>query len=85
ITASKISADAINGSHVSASSDIVVGSGHDIVRLNGSDSTWRIAAGNASMSSSPFRVDKDGKMYATNAVVSGSVTATSGRISGSLY
>ncbi|WP_158156447.1 phage tail tip protein [Vibrio alginolyticus] len=85
ITASKISADAINGSHVSASSDIVVGSGHDIVRLNGSDSTWRIAAGNASMSSSPFRVDKDGKMYATNAVVSGSVTATGGRISGSLY
>ena len=85
ITASKISADAINGSHVSASSDIVVGSGYDIVRLNGSDSTWRIAAGNASMSSSPFRVDKDGKMYATNAVVSGSVTATGGRISGSLY
>ncbi|HCE1829042.1 TPA: hypothetical protein NJ265_003517 [Vibrio parahaemolyticus] len=85
INAGHIAADAINGSHVSASSDIVVGTGDDVVRLNGSDATWRIAAGNAAMASSPFRVDKDGKMYATNAVVTGSVTASSGRINGSLY
>ncbi|HCM0850408.1 TPA: hypothetical protein N2786_003005 [Vibrio parahaemolyticus] len=85
INAGHIAADAINGSHVSASSDIVVGTGNDVVRLNGSDATWRIAAGNAAMASSPFRVDKDGKMYATNAVVTGSVTASSGRINGSLY
>ncbi|MDG2790915.1 hypothetical protein P7M42_07225 [Vibrio parahaemolyticus] len=85
INAGHIAADAINGSHVNASSDIVVGTGNNVVRLNGSDATWRIAAGNASMASSPFRVDTTGKMYATNAVITGSVTASSGRINGSLY
>ncbi len=85
VTAAKISADAIDGTHINATSDIVVGTGDDVVRLNGSDATWRIAAGNAAMASSPFRVDKDGKMYATNAEITGSVTASSGRINGSLY
>ncbi|HCG5955139.1 TPA: hypothetical protein NJ081_003601 [Vibrio parahaemolyticus] len=85
INAGHIAADAINGSHINASSDLVVGSGNNVVRLNGSDATWRIAAGNAAMGSAPFRVDTTGKMYATNAVITGSVTASSGRINGSLY
>ncbi|HCG7764664.1 TPA: hypothetical protein NJ458_003386 [Vibrio parahaemolyticus] len=84
INASHIAADAINGSHVNASSDIVVGTSNNVVRLNGSDATWRIAAGNASMASSPFRVDKYGKLYATNAEVTGKVTATSGSFPASL-
>jgi len=43
---------------------------------------WRIWAGHATPASAPFRVDETGAMWATNATISGSVTATTGTIGG---
>lgn len=55
------------------------------VQAPASNTTWVFAAGGSSHSSysdCPFRVDKDGKLYASSATISGSVTATSGTIGG---
>jgi len=84
LTASQISADAINGNHIAANSIIVAGSGATSATLNGSDPTWRIYAGSGSTtpSSAPFRVNTDGKLFATNAEISGIVNATSGNFTG---
>lgn len=84
INANHIVANAINGTHISASSDITAGSGNDIVRLNGTDSTWRIAAGNSNMGSAPFRVNKYGKLYAVGADIEGDITARTLTLTGSI-
>ena len=47
--------------------------------------TWVFAAGGSNHSSyvdCPFRVSKDGKLYATDATIEGTVTATSGKFGG---
>ncbi len=82
LTASQISADAINGNHIAANSIIVAGSGATSATLNGSDPTWRIYAGSTTPSSAPFRVNTAGKLFATNAEISGIVNATSGNFTG---
>lgn len=43
---------------------------------------WRIWAGHATPASAPFRVDETGAMWATNATITGTVTATLGAIGG---
>ena len=44
------------------------------VRLSATDPTYRLWIGSTSSSNAPFRVDKDGKLYATGAVFSGYAT-----------
>ena len=49
---------------------------------------WVFAAGGTSHNSyadCPFRVSPKGKLYATNAVITGKITATSGSFSGAIY
>lgn len=41
---------------------------------------WAIWTGNSDASKAPFKVGHDGGLYATKATISGSITATSGRI-----
>lgn len=41
---------------------------------------WAIWTGNSDASKAPFKVGHDGGLYATNAFITGSITATSGRI-----
>lgn len=43
-----------------------LGSGDDVITLHSSDATWRLAIGANTMSSAPFRVDKDGNVYAAS-------------------
>ena len=71
LSASKITAGTMSGDRISATSKIFVGSGTASATLSGSDATWRIAAGHSTMGSAPFRVDKAGKVYASNIVVTG--------------
>ncbi|MFQ2530680.1 DUF1983 domain-containing protein [Aeromonas caviae] len=84
ITASQISADAINGNHIAANSIIQAGSGSTSATLNGSDANWRIYAGSTTPGSAPFRVSTTGALVATNATITGAITATSGSFSGSI-
>ncbi|ELH4810060.1 hypothetical protein Q9X96_003093 [Vibrio vulnificus] len=82
LSASKITAGVMSGDRISATSKLFVGSGNASATLSGADATWRIAAGHSTMGSAPFRVDKNGKMYATNADITGHINATSGTFNG---
>ncbi|MDX7825734.1 fibronectin type III domain-containing protein [Aeromonas caviae] len=84
ITASQISADAINGNHIAANSIIQAGSGATSATLNGADANWRIYAGSTTPGSAPFRVSTTGALIATNATITGAITATSGSFSGAI-
>ncbi|WP_429179220.1 phage tail tip fiber protein [Aeromonas salmonicida] len=84
LTASQISADAINGNHIASNSIIVAGSGATSATLNGSDPTWRIYAGSTTPASAPFRVTGSGQLVATNANITGAITATSGSFTGAI-
>ncbi|EHM6953376.1 hypothetical protein KGV31_002175 [Vibrio parahaemolyticus] len=75
LSAGKITTGTMSGDRISATSKIFVGSGTSSATLSGSDATWRIAAGHSTMGSAPFRVDKAGKMYATNADIQGIIRA----------
>lgn len=58
------------------------GSGTSSVYLSTTDSTYRIWAGNATASSAPFRVGKNGSLYASNAEITGKITSTNADITG---
>ena len=86
VTADKIAANTITGDRISAATTIIAGTGSNIAMLSGDDPDWRIAVGNTNMDQAPYRVDKTGKMYSTNADVSGTIRGSSiigGSISGS--
>ncbi|ENM2831983.1 hypothetical protein AB6Q85_002330 [Vibrio cholerae] len=78
IGANKITTGVMDASRISATSTLTVGSGNASAKMSGSDANWRIAAGNLSMGSAPFRVDRNGKLFASNADITGRVNATSG-------
>ena len=82
LDAGKITTGTLSGDRINATSKIFVGSGNSSATLSGSDSAWRLAVGNAQMSVAPFRVTSDGKLFATNADITGHINATSGRFSG---
>ena len=84
VTANAIAANTITGNEISAASIIRAGSGSQSAALNGSDSTWRLYAGHSTPGSAPFRVDKYGKLYASNADIRGRITATSGTFTGTV-
>lgn len=44
----------------------VFGTGNNIVKLSAVDANWRIAVGNATMGSAPFRVSKTGVVFASS-------------------
>lgn len=84
LTASQISADAINGNHIAANSTIVAGSGATSATLSGSDGSYRIWCGASAGASAPFRVSTTGAVTMTNATVTGAINATSGSFSGAI-
>lgn len=84
LTASQISADAINGNHIAANSIIQAGSGATSATLNGADANWRIYAGSTTPGSAPFRVSTTGAVTMTNATVTGTINASAGTFSNTL-
>src|SRR5690606_9102234 len=58
--------------------NITIGSGNNVFRA-GSQGIW---AGNENFSSAPFRVNMQGQLVATNANVSGTISASAGIIGG---
>ena len=59
-----------------------LGADNNVVRIDATDVLYRLWVGNASGSVAPFRVEKDGSLVATDATITGSVTATTGAIGG---
>lgn len=89
VTAEHLKAKSITGEEISSSTLITAGTGNSIAGMNGYDSGvyagWRFWAGNAEPALAPYRVDSTGKVWLVNAVVEGSVVATSGSFTGELY
>lgn len=50
---------------------VKVGRGNDSITLHGTDATYRIWAGHVDAASAPFRVEKDGSIYATDGEIAG--------------
>ena len=75
VNANEIVANAVTGTQVSSSTTITAGSGTDVAVLDGADSTYRIYAGHSTPGSAPFSVTKEGAITATNATITGKVTA----------
>jgi len=71
-----------NNATLSSSGILTLGTGTDIVKLDATDSTYRIWAGHTSAASAPFKVHKDGTLTATGAVITGNLTATTGAVGG---
>lgn len=59
---------------------LTLGTGNNIVILDANDATYRLAIGNATYASAPFRVDKAGAVTATNITATGTINATGGYI-----
>jgi len=62
---------------------ILAGTGTDIIKIDASDSDYRIWVGHGTAGSAPFRVEKDGGLIATDADVAGVIRAATGYIGGS--
>ncbi|WP_195759137.1 phage tail tip protein [Vibrio parahaemolyticus] len=75
MSAEKITSGVMDANRINATSTLTVGSGTQCAKLSGTDTTWRIAAGNSNMGAAPFRVDKTGKMFSTNADIQGVIRA----------
>lgn len=58
------------------------GSGSEGVYLSTADTTYRIWAGADAATNAPFRVGKDGSLYASDAEITGKITANDGQIGG---
>ncbi|HHG3075765.1 TPA: hypothetical protein ACPVXB_001023 [Vibrio parahaemolyticus] len=76
LSASKITSGTIGAKFINAIENVSAGTGNAVVKLSGTDANWRIAAGHSTMGSAPFRVDKTGKVFATNADIKGVIRAT---------
>lgn len=65
---------------------LVLGTGNDVIRLDATHATYREWIGHATDPTlAPYAVEKDGTLHATGAIIDGEITATSGKITGSLY
>ena len=50
---------------------LILGSGNDVCVIDATDATYRLWAGNATASSAPFRVGKDGSAYVQSLTITG--------------
>ena len=79
----------LKGDNISTTATIIAGSGDLQAGINGLDegnyNGWRLWAGNALPALAPFRVDRFGKLFATDADIKGAIEATSGSFTGSIY
>lgn len=85
LTATNIRAGSITGNSIASNTKIIAGGGNASVVMDGADATWRLYAGHATGGSAPFRVNKDGALFATNANITGHVVANSGTFRGDVY
>ena len=82
VTAAKIVAGTITGDKISSATTITAGTGNNVGVLDGADSSFRIYAGHATPASAPFRVTQAGTLTATNATITGAITASSLNVTG---
>jgi len=67
---------------LSSTGVVTLGTSNDVVIVSAADATYRLWAGHATAGSAPFRVTKTGALIATNATISGTISATAIDIGG---
>ena len=67
---------------ISSAGDITLGTGSNVARLSSSDPAYRLWLGGSTASTAPFRVTSTGSFTATDANITGAVSASSGQIGG---
>lgn len=82
VNTDKIVDNSITGDKISPASTITAGTGNKSASLNGSDPTWRLYAGSSNPAEAPFRVDKDGNLFADSGTFGGTIYAR--QVSGDL-
>jgi hypothetical protein len=70
------------GTTLTNAGKFTAGTGNNVAVIDGEHATWRIYAGHATPTSAPFRVSQAGVLTATNANISGTITASAGSIAG---
>ncbi len=82
LSADRIVAKSITGNEVSSATTMIAGAGSWTSGMNGDDSAgagiyryWRFWAGSDNPAISPFRIDRTGAVWASNAVINGSIVA----------
>lgn len=75
IGADKLVANSITGGKISSATTIRAGSGNQSASLDGADATWRLYAGNSTPANAPFRVDKNGNLFANSGTFGGKIYA----------
>jgi len=75
-----MSAGLLTGGDVTlnSSGSIWAGTGNNIAAMSSADATYRIWVGHATAASAPFRVNYQGVMVASEAIITGTVNATAG-------
>lgn len=71
LLASNISTGTLTGDEISATAQIVAGTGNNVGVLSGSDATYRIWAGHATAGSAPFKVTQAGLVGASAGNIAG--------------
>lgn len=69
---------------LNSAGSMTLGTGNDVLTASAADSTYRLWIGNATAASAPFRVTKAGAVTATDATITGTITANSGSLAGFL-
>jgi hypothetical protein len=83
LSADKITTGTLTASvSITSLGEVISGTNNNVVYLSGKNPTWRIWVGNVSPTSAPFRVSQAGTFTATDAFITGTITATSGQIGG---
>ncbi len=82
-----LSANSLTGGNATLhnSGYLNLGTSNDIARLDAADATYRLWVGHATADSAPFRVTKAGVLTASSANITGTVNATAGNFTGSVY
>lgn len=75
LSADVIDGGTISGTDIKCTTKISAGQGDYSATLDGQDANWRIYSGNENPANAPFRVNKLGKLFSTNADIQGTIRA----------
>jgi hypothetical protein len=69
---------------LNSAGSLTLGTSNDVMVASAADSTYRLWVGHATAASAPFSVTKAGALKATNATITGTITASAGSLTGFL-
>ena len=72
----KLVANTVNGNKINSATKVTAGSGKNSATLDGASIKWRIYAGSSNPDTAPFKVDKDGNLFAEKGHFTGNIAGS---------